>query len=330
MDINNKRFDLDYKLNDNESKCYPGQRRPKLKVNKGNLNINDIYSEYDFISKPSTTEQNISFNNKKEYVNKELSKDNCKSNNLAETKIKLKKYKKNKNKDNNRNTVNYIKNINSLIITKESHIDKMKKSTRNFSSNKEIKCKNNFKKNDKLIQHLIGHSQINIKNKINSQKTTKKIKGFKLKYNHYPSTQKSIVNNNKTYSPKKNYTSRSSNSGKITLFHIFDKKNINKTKYYKIPQKYIWFSKINENIYVKKHKNNNTDILMLKNKNIYSNNKLNNEHKKFKKKINNLKIDFFLKNIINTDKSNKKEKSKKLGKIKSLNYVSKKDINDII
>jgi len=51
MDINNKRFDLDYKLNDNESKCYPGQRRPKLKVNKGNLNINDIYSEYDFISK---------------------------------------------------------------------------------------------------------------------------------------------------------------------------------------------------------------------------------------------------------------------------------------
>ena len=111
MDINNniERFDLDYKLNDNELKCYPGQRRPKLKVNKGNLN--DIYSEYDFISKPSTTEQNISFNNKNEFINKELSKDNCKSNNFIETKIKLKKSKQNKNKENNRNSGNYILSI---------------------------------------------------------------------------------------------------------------------------------------------------------------------------------------------------------------------------
>lgn len=343
-DNNLKNIDFYCKLSDIESKCYPGQRRPKLRINKGNLNINDMYSENDFISKPSTTEQNISFNNKNEYLNKAFSKEISQFNNnskrlLTETQIKLKKSKKNKNSNhkNNRNSVNYVKFINSTAITKKLFIDKAQESKRHFSSNQgaKIKYKNNInkssfsKKNDKLIPYFIDHSKTTTK--IASQKITQKIKAFKSKDNHSGSTQKSIATKNTTISAKKHSISNNSKLGKESPFLIFENQHImfNKTKYSHIPQEYICISKIsgdnhNQNN-IKKHKNINTDILGLKNHTINTDKskKLNHEFKKFKNKINDIKIDFLLDNKIHMDKSNKKEKTKKSEKVKSLNYVSK-------
>lgn len=341
VDNNLKSIEFDDKLNDIESKCYPGQRRPKLRINKVNLNlnINDMYSENDFISKPSTTEQNVSFNNKNDYLYKAISKEanqfnSINKNHLTETKIKLKKAKQNKNSNhqNNRNSVNYPKFINSIVITKELQIGKLKKSNRHFSANQEskIKYKKNLnknscsKKNDKIIPHFIDHSKTTMKSKINSQKSIQKIKAFKSKDNHSPSTKKTITTKNTTNSTKKNIEPNNSKIGKTSPFHIFDNQNIlfNKTKYYKIPQEYICISKINDNNSNnsnnnKKHKINNTDILGLRTNTINSdkNKKLNHEYKKFKNKINDIKIDFFLDNKKHIDKSNEK--------VKSLNYITK-------
>ena len=348
---NLKNIDFENKLNDIESKCYPGQRRPKLRINKGNLNINinDMYSDNDFISKPSTTEQNISFNNKKEYLTKVLSKEINEFNNktknlLTETRIKLKKSKQNKNshRQNNRNSVNYAKFINSIVNKKETLIDKAQKSKRHFSANQETKIKykntlnkNSFsKKNNKLIPltpYFIEYSKTATKIKINSQKMTQKIKAFKSKNSHSPSTQKSMATKNTTNSTKKHLISTNSKIGKMPPYHIFDNQNImfNKTKYNNIPQEYICISKItdNSNNYNsnRKYKNNNTDIFGLKSNTIISdkNKKLNHEYKKFKNKINDIKIYFFLDNKTHIDKLNKKEKSKKQEKVKSLNYVTK-------
>ena len=303
-----------------------------------------MYSENDFISKPSTTEQNISFNNKNKYLNKILSKEtnqfnNKNKNHLTEAKIQLKKskQKKNPNHQNNRNSVNYAKFINSIVITKESLIDKAKKSKRHFSANQETKIKyktalnkNSFsKKNDKLIPNCIDHSKTATKIKVNSQKITQKIKAFKLKNNHSPSTQKSIATKNTTNSTKKHSIPNNPKMGKTPPIHIFNNQNIlfNKIKYNKIPQEYICISKINNNNHnsKKKHKNNNTDIFGLKTNTINSdkNRKLNHEYKKFNNKINDIKIDFFLDNKTHIDKSNKKEKSKMSEKVKSLYYVTK-------
>ena len=304
-----------------------------------------MYSENDFISKPSTTEQNISFNNKKKYLNKILSKEtnqfiNKNKNHLTEAKIQLKKSKKKKKpkQKTNRNSVNYAKFINSIIvISKESLIDKAKKSKRHLSANQETKIKyktalnrNSFsKKNEKLIPYFIDHSKTATKMKVNSQKITQKIKAFKLKNNHSPSTQKSIATKNTTNSTKKHSIPNKTKIGKRPLFHIFENQKIllNKTKYNKIPQEYICISKISDNNHnsKKKHKNNNTDIFGLKTNTINSdkNKKLNHEYKKFNYKINNIKIDLFLDNKAHIDKSNKKEKSKMSEKVKSLNYVTK-------
>jgi len=307
-----------------------------------------MYSENDFISKPSTTEQNISFNNKNEYINKVLSKEinefnNKNKNLLTETKIKLKKAKQNKNlhHQNNRNSVNYPKFINSIVNTKDTLIDKAQKSKRHFSANQgtKIKCKKTLNKNsfsrkaDKLTPCIIDHSKTATKIKINSQKMTQKIKSFKSKNSHSPSTQKSIATKNSTNSTKRHLVSTNSKVGKTPPFHIFENQNIlsNKTKYNNIPLEYICISKIsgnnnnhNDNSN-RKHKNNNTDIFGLKGNTINSNKeqKLNHEYKKFKNKINDIKIDFFLDNKSHIDKSNKKEKSKKSEKVKSLNYVTK-------
>jgi len=301
-----------------------------------------MYSENDFISKPSTTEQNISFNNKNEYINKVLSKEinefnNKNKNLLIETKIKLKKTKQNKNShyQNNRNSVNYPKFINSIVNTKDTLIDKAQKSKRHFSANQgtKIKCKKTLNKNsfsrkaDKLTPCIIDHSKTATKIKINSQKMTQKIKAFKSKNSHSPSTQKSIATKNSTNSTKKHLISTNSKTGKTPPFHIFENQNIlfNKTKYNKIPQEYICISKISDNNSNRKHQNNNTDILGLKGNTINSDKeqKLNHEYKKFKNKINDIKIDFCLDNKSHIDKSNKKEKSKKSEKVKSLNYVTK-------
>ena len=307
-----------------------------------------MYSENDFISKPSTTEQNISFNNKKEYINKVLSKEinefkNKNKNILTETKIKLKKTKQNKNihHQNNRNSVNYPKFINSIVNTKDTLIDKAQKSKRHFSANQEtkIKCKKTLNKNsfsrkaDKLKPCIIDHSKTATKIKINSQKITQKIKAFKSKNTHSPSTQKSLATKNSTNSPKRHLISTNSKVGKTPPFHIFEIQNIlsNKTKYNNIPLEYICISKISDNNNNhndnsnRKHKNNNTNILGLKGNTINSDKeqKLNHEYKKFKNKINDIKIDFFLDNKSHIDKSNKKEKSKKSEKVKSLNYVTK-------
>ena len=205
---------------------------------------------------------------------------------------------------NNGNSVNYTKFINSIAIKKESLIDKAQKSQRHLSANqgskKEYKNalnKNNFsKKNDKLKPNFIDHSKTSTKIKINSQKMTQKIKAFKLKSNHSPSTQKSIATKNTTISTKKRFIPTNSKIGKMPPYHIFDNQNImcNKTKYNNIPQEYICISKItdNSNNYNsnRKYKNNNTDIFGLKSNTIISdkNKKLNHEYKKFKNKINNL------------------------------------------
>jgi hypothetical protein len=311
-----------------------------------------MYSENDFISKPSTTEQNISFNNKNEYINKVLLKEINRLNNknknlLTETNIKLKKAKQNKNPHhkNNGNSVNYTKFINSIAIKKESLIDKAQKSQRHLSANqgskKEYKNalnKNNFsKKNDKLKPYFIDHSKTSTKIKINSQKMTQKIKAFKLKSNHSPSTQKSIATKNTTISTKKHFIPTNSKIGKTPPFQIFGIQNImfNKINYNIIPQEYICISKISDNDNnhnnKRKHKNNNTDILGLKINTINSdkNKNVNHDYKKFKNKINNIKIDFFLDNKEYIDKLNKKEKSNKKGKskksekAKSLNYITK-------
>ena len=301
-----------------------------------------MYSENDFISKPSTTEQNISFNNKNEYINKVLSKEinefnNKNKNLLTETKIKLKKAKQNKNlhHQNNRNSVNYPKFINSIVNTKDTLIDKAQKSKRHFSANQgtKIKYKKTLNKNsfsrkaDKLTPCIIDHSKTATKIKINSQKMTQKIKAFKSKKSHSPSTQKSIATKNSTNSTKKHLISTNSKIGKTSPFHIFENQNIlfNKTKYNKIPQEYICISKISDNNSNRKHKNNNTDIFGLRGNTINCDKeqKLNQEYKKFKNKINDIKIDFFLDNKSHIDKSNKKEKSKKSEKVKSLNYVTK-------
>ena len=303
-----------------------------------------MYSENDFISKPSTTEQNISFNNKNKYLNKILSKEtnqfnNKNKNHLTEAKIQLKKskQKKNPNHQTNRNSVNYAKFINSIVISKESLIDKAKKSKRHFSANQGTKIKNKTalnknsfsKKNDKLIPYYIDQSKTATKIKVNSQKIAQKIKALKLKNKHSPSTQKSIATKKTTNSTKKHSIPNNSKIGKTPLFHIFENQSIllNKTKYNKIPQEYICISKINDNNHnsKKKHKNNNTDIFGLKNNTINSdkNKKLNHEYKKFNNQINNIKIDLFLDNKTHMNKSNKKEKSKMSEKVKSLNYVTK-------
>jgi hypothetical protein len=202
-----------------------------------------MYSDNDFISKPSTTEQNISFNNKNKYLNKILSKEtnqfnNKNKNHLTEAKIQLKKskQKKNPNHQTNRNSVNYAKFINSIVISKESLIDKAKKSKRHFSANQgtKIKNKNTLNKeswnyNTSKISNEANNSDIHKMSSINMEAKV-----------HFPGLR------------KKN---KSSN---VLISNLYKPKNIK-------------YALNNNNIILMKNQSNNNSIKL---RNIKSNSKL--------------------------------------------------------
>ena len=275
-----------------ESECYPGQRRPTFKSKRRiNINIDDIFSDIDSITKQTITEQNISLDNKKENYNtlptkaKKLNNKDKKIFGSKIDKIKEKKYinvkidKVNKT----RNSIDTVKYINSIINNKDNFVNKVERNKNHFSTKKVTNMKNSNTINHKTHLKHAYQASSNFSYykktpfKINSEKMKiqkrNKTKVLLTKNNKYSPWRNSLDTLNTTNSNEKYITSIFNSSIENASYQIFENKNNSKVnqiksiKDNKIPQNFICI-KINDN-------NNNKDkksgeILKHRSKTFYS------------------------------------------------------------
>jgi hypothetical protein len=260
-----------------ESECYPGQRRPKFRPKRRvSINNDGTFSDIDFITMQTITEQNISLNNpnenyktlptkRKKLNNKNRKKFGSKINKIKEKKfINVKLDKVNKN----RNSVDTVKYINSIINNKDNFENKVERNKNHFSIKKLTNMKNNNTINHNThLKHAYQASsnfsyykktpfKINCE-KVKIQKRNK-TKILLKKNNKYSPWRKSIDTLNTTNSNEKYVSSIFNSSIENGSVQIFENKNNSKVsqikaiKDNKIPQKFISI-KIDDN------NNNNKD-----------------------------------------------------------------------
>lgn len=256
---------------ESESECYPGQRRPKFRPKRRiSINIDDILSDIDFITRQTITEQNLSLDNTKENY-KTLPTKSKKSNNKDKkvfgskiNKIKAKKVinvkidKVNKT----RNSVDTVKYISSIINSKENFVNKFERNKNHFSIKKVTNMKNtNTMSNNTHLKHAYQASS----NFSYYKKTPFKIKSEKIKIqkrnktkilltknNKYSPWRKSLDTLNTTNSNEKYVSSIFNSSIETASVQIFENKNNSKVNQIKsikdnnIPQNFICI-KINDN-----------------------------------------------------------------------------------
>ena len=256
---------------ESESECYPGQRRPKFRQKRRiSINIDDILSDIDFITRQTITEQNLSLDNSKENY-KTLPTKSKKSNNKDKkvfgnkiNKIKAKKAinvkidKVNKT----RNSVDTVKYISSIINSKENFVNKVERNKNHFSIKKVTNMKNNntISNNTHLKHAYQGSSNFSYYKKtpfkINSEKIKiqkrNKTKILLKKNNKCSPWRKSLDTLNTTNSNEKYVSSIFNSSIENASIQIFENKNNSKVNQIKsikdnnIPQNFICI-KINDN-----------------------------------------------------------------------------------
>ena len=274
MNNNFKSIDFNYMhLNsiESESECYPGQRRPKFRTKRRiSINLDDILSNNDFITKQTITEQNISLNNTKENY-KTLPAKRRKSNNQDKKVFgsKINKIKERKGIDvkidkvnKPRNSVDAVKYISSIINNKDNFINKVERNKNHFSTKKVTNMKNNNTNNHNThLKHAYqGSSNFSYYRKtpfkINSEKVKiqkrNKTKILLKKNNKCSPWRKSLDTLNTTNSNEKYISSIFNSSIENASVQIFENKNNSKVnqirsiKENKIPEKFICI-KINDN-----------------------------------------------------------------------------------
>jgi len=320
-----------------ESECYPGQRRPKFKPKKKiSINIDDIFSENDFVTKQTITEQNISLNNRKDNyktLQKKIKKLNNKGKKIFGSKINKIKEKKfidakidkiNKT----RNSIDAVKYISSIINSKESFVNKVERNKNNCSTKKvsNIKsCSIAISQNPHLKHVYQGSSNFSYYKKtpfkINSEKIKiqkrNKTKILLKKNNKCSPWRKSLDTLNTTNSNEKYISSIFNSSVENASVQIFENKNNSKVnqiksiKNNKIPHKFICI-KIDDNINNNNKDKDITEILGHRSNTFYS-----------KKNKNKIKIE----GLIDL-KENKSNQNKINSKYKESAYKKEKTVSN--
>lgn len=291
---------MDLNSIESESECYPGQRRPKFRPKRRiNINIDDIYSDNDFNTKPTITEQNISLNNSKDNYKTlptKTKKLNNKGKKIFGSKINKIKEKKMINVkidkvNKTRNSVDTVKYISSIINNKENFVNKVERNKNHFSSKKVTNIKNsNTNNHNTHLKHAYqGSSNFSYYKKTPFKINSEKIKNQKrnktkillTKNNNKNSPwRKSLDTLNTTNSNEKYVSSIFNSSIENVSVQIFEKKNNSKVnqikaiKDNKIPQKFICI-KINDNNNNNNKEKKSTEILEHRSKTFYSKNDTN-------------------------------------------------------